>query len=70
MSLLWFENGEVPPRKFRDERGALYEDDQNEDDALLKELDGNLRWASKDRRCSQSESKPAWKARTRRELLG
>jgi len=50
LSLLWFEDGEVPARKFRDERGAVYEEEENEDDALLKELDGNLRWPGKRRR--------------------
>ena len=50
LSLLWFEDGEVPSRKFRDERGAVYEEEENEDDALLKELDGNLRWPGKHRR--------------------
>jgi hypothetical protein len=49
LSLLWFEDGEVPARKFRDERGAVYEEEENEDDALLKELDGNLRWPGKNR---------------------
>lgn len=49
LSLLWFEDGEVPARKFRDERGAVYEEEENEDDALLKELDGNLRWPAKRR---------------------
>ena len=50
LSLLWFEYGDVPARKFRDERGAVYEEEENEDDALLKELDGNLRWPGKHRR--------------------
>jgi Zn-dependent peptidase ImmA (M78 family) len=50
LSLLWFEDGEVPARNFRDERGAVYEEEENEDDALLKELDGNLRWPGKRRR--------------------
>lgn len=50
LSLLWFEDGEVPARKFRDERGAVYEEEENEDDALLKELDGNLRWPGRSRR--------------------
>ena len=49
LSLLWFEDGEVPARKFRDERGAVYEEEENEDDALLKELDGNRRWPGKNR---------------------
>lgn len=50
LSLLWFEDGDVPARKFRDEHGAVYEEEENEDDALLKELDGNLRWPGKSRR--------------------
>ena len=50
LTLLWFEDEEVPGRKFRDERGQLHEEEENEDDALLKELDGRLRWPSKHRR--------------------
>lgn len=50
LSLLWFEDGEVPARKFGDERGVVYEEEGNEEDALLKELDGNLRWPGKHRR--------------------
>lgn len=43
LTLLWFEDEEVPSRKFRDERGEIHEEEGNEDDALLKELDGRLR---------------------------
>ncbi len=50
LTLLWFEDAEVPGRKFRDERGAVHEEEENEDDALLKELDGHLRWPTKRRR--------------------
>ena len=50
LTLLWFEDGEVPGRKIRDERGELREEEENEDDALLKELDGQLQWPSKRRR--------------------
>jgi len=50
LTLLWFEDGEVPGRKVRDERGHIYEEVENEDDSLLKELDGQLRWPTKRRR--------------------
>lgn len=50
LTLLWFEDEEVPGRKIRDERGEIHEDEESEGDALLKELDGNLRWPSKRRR--------------------
>lgn len=50
LTLLWFEDEEVPGRKHRDERGVIREEEENEDDALLKELDGHLRWPSKRRR--------------------
>jgi Zn-dependent peptidase ImmA (M78 family) len=50
LTLLWFEDEEVPGRKIRDERGEIHEDEDSEGDALLKELDGNLRWPSKQRR--------------------
>lgn len=50
LTLLWFEDEEVPGRKIRDERGEIHEDEDSEGDALLKELDGNLRWPSKRRR--------------------
>jgi Zn-dependent peptidase ImmA (M78 family) len=50
LTLLWFDDEEVPGRKIRDERGEIHEDEESEGDALLKELDGNLRWPSKQRR--------------------
>jgi Zn-dependent peptidase ImmA (M78 family) len=50
LTLLWSENEQIPSRKFRDERGGIREEEENEDDALLKELDGHLRWPSKRRR--------------------
>jgi Zn-dependent peptidase ImmA (M78 family) len=50
LTLLWFEDEEVPARKFRGERGEFQEEEQSEDDALLKELDGQLRWPTKRRR--------------------
>lgn len=50
LTLLWFEDEEVPSRKFRDESGNVQEEEENEDDALLKELDGQLRWPTKNRR--------------------
>jgi hypothetical protein len=50
LTLLWFEDEEVPGRKIRDERGEIHEDEENEGEALLKELDGHLRWPSKRRR--------------------
>jgi Zn-dependent peptidase ImmA (M78 family) len=51
LTLLWFENEQMPGRRVRDERGAFHEEEESEDDALLKELDGQLRWPSKRRRC-------------------
>lgn len=42
LTLLWFEDEEVPPPKFREH--------EEEEDSLLEELDGNLRWPSKKRR--------------------
>jgi hypothetical protein len=50
LTLLWFEDGEVPSQKFRDDRGEVLEQEENEDDGGLKELDGNLRWPRKRRR--------------------
>jgi Zn-dependent peptidase ImmA (M78 family) len=50
ITLLWFEDGEVPPQKFRDDRGEIVEQEENEDDGRLKELDGILRWPGKRRR--------------------
>jgi len=49
LTLIWFEDEEVPARKFRDDRGNLQESEENEDDTLLKELDGQLRWPTKRR---------------------
>lgn len=49
LSLLWFEDLEVPGRKIRDEHGQIHEDEA-EEDALLPELDGQLRWPGKRRR--------------------
>lgn len=45
LTMLWFEAEEVPPPKPRDGQ-----DEENEEDGLLKELDGNLRWPGKHRR--------------------
>jgi hypothetical protein len=50
LTLLWFEDGEVPPQKFRDDRGEIHEEEEKENEALLQELDGNLRWPGKRRR--------------------
>jgi Zn-dependent peptidase ImmA (M78 family) len=50
LTLLWFDDEQVPGRKVRDERGAIHDEDESEDDALLKGLDGQLRWPSKHRR--------------------
>jgi len=50
LTLLWFKDGEVPPKKLRDDRGEVLENDEDENDGLLKELDGNLRWPGKRRR--------------------
>jgi len=50
LTLLWFEDEQVPGRKFRDEQGKIREEEESEDDALLRELDGQLRWPSKRRR--------------------
>jgi hypothetical protein len=44
LTLLWFEDEEVPPAL----RGQYRE--QDDDDELLKELVGNLRWPGKRRR--------------------
>jgi Zn-dependent peptidase ImmA (M78 family) len=49
LSLLWFEDLEIPGRKIRDERGQIHED-ETEEEALLPELDGQLRWTGKRRR--------------------
>jgi Zn-dependent peptidase ImmA (M78 family) len=48
ITLLWFENGDVPARRLRDDQGETPE--ENEDDGRLKELDGILRWPTKRRR--------------------
>lgn len=45
LTMLWFEDEEVPPPKRKDEE--LRED---EEELGLAELDGNLRWPSKNRR--------------------
>jgi Zn-dependent peptidase ImmA (M78 family) len=50
LTILWFEDEQVPGRKFRDEQGKSHEEEESEDDALLSELDGQLRWPSKRRR--------------------
>jgi len=42
LTLLWFEDEEVPPPKFREH--------EEEEESLLEELDGNPRWPSKKRR--------------------
>lgn len=49
LTLLWFEDLEIPARKIRDECGRIHED-ETEEDALLPELDGQLRWPGKRRR--------------------
>jgi hypothetical protein len=43
LTLLPFENGEVPPEKKEEVR-------EDEEELGLEELDGNLRWPSKKRR--------------------
>jgi Zn-dependent peptidase ImmA (M78 family) len=47
LTILWFEDEQVPGRKVHDEQGK---EEESEDDALLSELDGQLRWPSKRRR--------------------
>ena len=49
LSLLWFEDLEIPARKVRDERGEIHEKETDED-LLLPELDGVLRWPGRHRR--------------------
>jgi Zn-dependent peptidase ImmA (M78 family) len=49
LTLLWFEDEDVPGRKYRDERGQVHAEEENEDE-LLKELNGQLRWPTKRRR--------------------
>jgi hypothetical protein len=50
LTLLWFEDGEVPPQRFRDDRDEVHERGDDENDGLLQELDGKLRWPGKRRR--------------------
>lgn len=50
LTLLWFENEEVPARKRRVDRDEIEEPRVDEDEELLSELDGNLRWPNKRRR--------------------
>jgi Zn-dependent peptidase ImmA (M78 family) len=50
LTLLWFKDGELPPQKFRNNRGEILENEEDENDGLLKELDGNLRWPGRRRR--------------------
>lgn len=50
LTLLWFDDEELPARKTRDERGSIIDEKESEDNTLLKELDGQLRWPSKNRR--------------------
>ena len=46
LTLLWFENGEIPSAS----NGARGNNEEREEDGLLEELDGNLRWPGKHRR--------------------
>jgi len=54
LTLLWFEDEEVPPVKKTVHRWARdvaeQEPRQEDDEDGLKELDGHLRWPSKKRR--------------------
>jgi Zn-dependent peptidase ImmA (M78 family) len=50
ITLLWFEDGEVPALRLRDDQGEIIGRPENEDDGGLKELDGILRWPGKRRR--------------------
>ncbi len=55
LTLLWFENEEVPPlkrpvRRWDRDDGDSRDSRDDEDDMGLKELDGNLRWLGKKRR--------------------
>jgi hypothetical protein len=52
LTLLWFEDEQIPPRKVRNDRGEVEEQEEEleGDDGLLKELDGHLRWPGKRRR--------------------
>jgi hypothetical protein len=44
------EDENVPGRKVRDDGGEIRDEELNEEDALLPELDGQLRWPDKRRR--------------------
>jgi hypothetical protein len=50
LTLLWFEDEEVPARKVRRDREEFEALRDEEDEDLLPELDGNLRWPGKRRR--------------------
>jgi Zn-dependent peptidase ImmA (M78 family) len=50
LTLLWFEDAEVPARKVRSDREDFGARRNDEDEELLPELDGNLRWPGKRRR--------------------
>jgi Zn-dependent peptidase ImmA (M78 family) len=50
LTLLWFEDEEVPARKLRSDREDFEERRDDEAEELLSELDGNLRWPEKRRR--------------------
>ncbi|HEY0702959.1 MAG TPA: ImmA/IrrE family metallo-endopeptidase [Candidatus Acidoferrales bacterium] len=50
ITLLWFKDGKIPPQKRRDEQGEIRQEEEDENEGLLKELDGNLRWPGKRRR--------------------
>jgi hypothetical protein len=50
LTLLWFADEEVPARKIRREREDFEARREEDDEELLPELDGNLRWPGKHRR--------------------
>jgi len=50
LTLLWFEDEDVPVRKVRSDREEFEARRDDEDEELLPELDGNLRWPGKRRR--------------------
>jgi hypothetical protein len=50
LTLLWFEDEEVPARRARSDREEFEARRDDEDEELLPELDGNLRWPGKRRR--------------------
>jgi Zn-dependent peptidase ImmA (M78 family) len=50
LTLLWFEDEEVPARMRRSEREDFEAPRRDEDEELLPELDGKLRWPGKHRR--------------------